>query len=177
MTLNVILYMDCIYLYLPIDSQQDDEIMKKSGIRGKGQTGSKQYSIVFMYNSNPICLPLWLIAISQGPSPLYWVWGKCCWNLIEPHCVVSHWGGPLYCLLLTVRMCVCHLSFFPLIPLVFYPATPATVSCPAARPFPLWNYKVPSKRRSKAFSYHSNQPKKPGEQESSLGLKSSGLQL
>ena len=64
-----------------------------------------------MYNSNLICLPLWLIAISKGPSPLYWVWGKCCGNLIEQLCVVSPWGGPLYCLLpswLTV-----HVSSLP----------------------------------------------------------------
>ncbi len=64
-----------------------------------------------MYNSNLICLPLWLIAISKGPLPLYWVWGKCCENLIEQLCVVSPWGGPLYWLL--PRWLTVHVSSLP----------------------------------------------------------------
>ena len=86
--------------------------------RSNEEEGKEAHLIVFMYNSNLICLPLWLIAISEGPSPLYWVWGKCSGNLIEQLCVVSPWGGPLYCLLpswLTV-----HVSSLP------FPASPSS---------------------------------------------------
>lgn len=112
---------------------------KESGWGGREGT----HLIVFMYNSNLISPPLWLIAISEGPSPLYWVWGKCLGNLIEQLCVVSPWGRPLYCLLPGwLSVYVSSLPFL-CVPLVLYSVAQI---CGAARQLSLWNYKVHSKR-------------------------------
>lgn len=87
----------------------------------KGKGMKEKHSIAFMYNSNSIYLPLWLIAISKGHLPLYWIWGKCCWNLIEQHCVVSPWGSPLFIVLQSwLCACVCVISAFLFLPLLSF---------------------------------------------------------
>lgn len=108
--LSILFYITMFTLWQPIGWYNNEKETNENEGKGRKET----YLIVFMCNS----LPLWLIAISQGSSPLCWVWGKCCRNLIQQLCVVSPWGGPLHCLL--PRWLTKYVSYLP------FPVSPSS---------------------------------------------------